>query len=81
MSRNENLSLLDLKGKILFSNEVVSRKKLSTLLNSLLENFTEKLFISKNDKVEAVILPIDEYEEMREIYKKFKSLRNNNANK
>jgi len=80
MSKNENVSLLDLKGKILFSDEVLSMKKLSTLLNSLLENFTEKIFISKNNKVEAVILPIDEYEEMREIYIKFKSLRNKNAN-
>jgi len=71
MSKNENLSLLDLKGKILFSTEVVSMKKLSTLLNGLLENFTEKIFISKNNKIEAVILPIDEYEEMKKVYRKF----------
>ena len=68
MSKNENLSLLDLKGKILFSDEMFLREKLSSLLNGLLENFTEKIFISKNDKVEAVILPIEEYESLKEVY-------------
>ena len=68
MSKNEKLSLLDLKGKILFSDEMFSREKLSSLLNGLLENFTEKIFISKNDKVEAVILPIEEYESLKEVY-------------
>jgi len=71
MSKNENLSLLDLKGKVLFSDEMYSRKKLLSLLNGLLDNFTEKIFISKNDKVEAVILPIEEYEEMKKVYRKF----------
>jgi len=70
MSKNENLSLLDLKGKVFFSDEISSRKKLLSLLNGLLDNFTEKIFISKNDKVEAVILPIKEYEEMKEVYRK-----------
>jgi PHD/YefM family antitoxin component YafN of YafNO toxin-antitoxin module len=48
-----------------------SRKKLLSLLNGLLDNFTEKIFISKNDKVEAVILPLEEYEDLKELYESF----------
>jgi PHD/YefM family antitoxin component YafN of YafNO toxin-antitoxin module len=81
MSGKEQLSLLNLKGKILFSDEVVSVRKLTILLNNLLENFTEKLFISKNNKIEAIILPIEEYEKMQDYYEKFKILRTKNANK
>jgi hypothetical protein len=75
MSGKEQLSLLNLKGKILFSDEVVSVRKLTVLLNGLLKNFTRKLFISKNDKIEAVILPIEEYEKMQNIYRKFQALK------
>jgi PHD/YefM family antitoxin component YafN of YafNO toxin-antitoxin module len=48
-----------------------SRKKLLSLLNGLLDNFTEKIFISKNDKVEAVILPLEEYEILKENYEEY----------
>jgi hypothetical protein len=70
MSGKEQLSLLNLKGKIFFSDEVVSVRKLTILLNNLLKNFTEKLFISKNNKIEAVILPVKEYERLKDVYEK-----------
>jgi len=43
-------------------------RNLSTSLSSLLDYTREKLAISKNNKLEAVIIPIEEYERMREAY-------------
>ena len=43
-------------------------RNLSTSLSSLLDYTREKLAISRNNKLEAVIIPIEEYERMREAY-------------
>jgi PHD/YefM family antitoxin component YafN of YafNO toxin-antitoxin module len=43
-------------------------RNLSTSLSSLLDYTRDKLAISKNNKLEAVIIPIEEYERMREAY-------------
>jgi PHD/YefM family antitoxin component YafN of YafNO toxin-antitoxin module len=43
-------------------------RNLSATLGSLLDYSREKLAISKNNKLEAVIIPIDEYERMKEAY-------------
>ena len=43
-------------------------RNLSTSINGLLEYSKEKLAISKNNRLEAVIIPIDEYERLKEAY-------------
>lgn len=43
-------------------------RNLSSALSSLMEYSKEKLAISKNNRLEAVIIPIEEYERMREAY-------------
>jgi PHD/YefM family antitoxin component YafN of YafNO toxin-antitoxin module len=43
-------------------------RNLSTSLSSLLDYTRDKLAISKNNKLEAVIIPIEEYERMKEAY-------------
>ena len=43
-------------------------RNLSTSLSSPLDYTREKLAISRNNKLEAVIIPIEEYERMREAY-------------
>ncbi len=43
-------------------------RNLSSTLASLLNYSKEKLAISKNNKLEAVIIPIEEYERMKEAY-------------
>jgi prevent-host-death family protein len=40
----------------------------STVLKDLMEHTKERLAISKNNKLEAVVLPIDEYERLQEAY-------------
>ena len=43
-------------------------RNLSSTINSLVNYSKEKLAISKNNKLEAVIIPIEEYEKMKEAY-------------
>jgi len=43
------------------------KERLSTILNEKLEKFNNKLFFSKNDKLEAVVIPINEYERLKEV--------------
>jgi len=43
-------------------------RNLSTALSSILEYSKEKLAISKNNKLQAVIIPIEEYESLKEAY-------------
>ncbi len=43
-------------------------RNLSATLGSLLDYSREKLAISKNNKLEAIIIPIEEYERMHEAY-------------
>ncbi len=43
-------------------------RNLSTSINSLINYSKEKLAISKNNKLEAVIISIEEYEKMKEAY-------------
>ena len=38
----------------------------SRILNDLIKHSKDRFAISKNNKIEAVILPIDEYERMKE---------------
>jgi PHD/YefM family antitoxin component YafN of YafNO toxin-antitoxin module len=49
-------------------------RNLSTSLSSLLDYTREKLAISKNNKLEAVIIPIEEYERMREAYEEMENM-------
>jgi PHD/YefM family antitoxin component YafN of YafNO toxin-antitoxin module len=50
-------------------------RNLSTSLNSLINYSKEKLAISKNNKLEAVIIPIEEYERMREAYEQMENIK------
>ena len=49
-------------------------RNLSTALGGLLDYSKEKLAISKNNKLEAVIIPIDEYEQMKEAYEEMENM-------
>ncbi|MEA3522733.1 MAG: hypothetical protein U9R50_07140 [Campylobacterota bacterium] len=40
----------------------------ATALKDLMQHSKERLAISKNNKLEAVVLPIDEYERLQEAY-------------
>jgi len=40
----------------------------SSVLGNIIDNTKEKIAISKNNKLEAVIVNIDEYEKLREAY-------------
>jgi len=48
-------------------------RNLSTSLASVIDYSKEKLAISKNNKLEAVILPIDEYERLAEFYEEMEN--------
>ena len=52
--------------------EIISATELarnvSGTLNSISKNIKEKIAISKNNKLEAVIINIEEYERMKEAY-------------
>ena len=50
-------------------------RNLSTALGGLLDYSKEKLAISKNNKLEAVIIPIDEYERMKEAYEEMENMK------
>jgi PHD/YefM family antitoxin component YafN of YafNO toxin-antitoxin module len=58
------------------TNELISSsefaKKFGTYLAQIKDNSVEKLAILKNNKVEAVIISKDEYENMKEALKKLK---------
>ena len=43
-------------------------RNLSTTLNSIIDHKKEKIAISKNNKLEAVIIDIEEYERLKEVY-------------
>lgn len=43
-------------------------RSFSTALNSIMEYSKEKLAISKNNRLEAVLISIEEYEKLREAY-------------
>ena len=43
-------------------------RNLSTALNSVITHAKEKIAISKNNKLEAVIIDIEEYERLKEAY-------------
>jgi len=58
-TRDEIISITDLA------------RNLSSSLASVIDYSKDKLAISKNNKLEAVIVPIDEYERMAEFYQKF----------
>lgn len=44
------------------------QRNLSATLNSIAEHTKEKIVIAKNNKLEAVILDIEEYERLKEAY-------------
>ena len=50
-------------------------RNLSTALGGLLDYSKEKLAISKNNKLEAVIIPIDKYERMKEAYEEMENMK------
>ncbi len=50
-------------------------RNLSTVLNSLIDYSKEKFAISKNNKLQAVIIPIEEYERMREAYEEMENIK------
>ncbi len=52
------------KDEILSVSEV--SRKFSSVINDLLNHTKEKIAIAKNNKLQAVIVPIDEYERMKE---------------
>ncbi len=52
--------------------EIISASEIargfSTVLKDLMNHTKERLAISKNNKLEAVVLPIEEYERLQEAY-------------
>jgi len=52
------------RDEILSASDVARR--FSSVLNDLISETKERFAISKNNKLEAVILPIEEYERMKE---------------
>jgi len=52
------------KDEILSVSEV--SRKFSSVINELINHKKEKIAIAKNNKLQAVIVPIDEYERMKE---------------
>ena len=54
------------RDEIISASEVA--RGLSNILNSLINHSKEKYAISKNNKLEAVILDIEEYERLQTIY-------------
>jgi PHD/YefM family antitoxin component YafN of YafNO toxin-antitoxin module len=61
-SRSEIISVTDLA------------RNLSSALGSVIDYSLDKLAISKNNKLEAVIVSIDEYERMKEAYEYMEDL-------
>ena len=55
-SRDEIISVTDLA------------RNISSTLNSIVKQTKEKIAISKNNKLEAVIIDIEEYERLKEAY-------------
>jgi len=53
-------------------NEIISASEIargfSTVLKDLMNHTKERFAISKNNKLEAVVLPIEEYERLQEAY-------------
>ena len=47
-------------------------RSFSTILNSIIDKSKDKLAISKNNKLEAVLLDIEEYERLKNAYEKIK---------
>jgi len=60
-TRDEIISITDLA------------RNLSSSLASVIDYSKDKLAISKNNKLEAVIVPIDEYERMAELYEEMEN--------
>ena len=52
--------------------EIISTSEMarsfSTVLKEIMNHTKERFAISKNNKLEAVVLPIDEYERLKEAY-------------
>ena len=52
--------------------EIISASEIargfSTVLKDLMNHTKERLAISKNNKLEAIVLPIEEYERLKEAY-------------
>lgn len=52
--------------------EIISASEIargfSSVLKDLMNHTQERLAISKNNKLEAIVLPIDEYERLKEAY-------------
>ncbi|CAA6812609.1 MAG: Unknown protein [uncultured Sulfurovum sp.] len=49
-------------------------RNFSSALNSILEHRKEKLAISKNNKLQAVLIDIEKYEQLKEAYDTLKSI-------
>ena len=49
-------------------------RNFSSVLNELINGEKERFVISKNNKLEAVILPVGEYERMKEALDSFKQI-------
>ncbi len=54
------------RDEIISASEIA--RSFSSVLKDFMNNTKERLAISKNNKLEAVVLPIDEYERLREAY-------------
>ena len=60
-------------------------RSFSTILNSIIDKSKDKLAISKNNKLEAVLLDIEEYERLKNAYdileqKEIETILNNRTN-
>ena len=54
------------RSEIISATEIA--RSFSTALNSVIENTKEKLAISKNNKLQAVLIDIEEYERLKRAY-------------
>ena len=63
------------KDEIISITEFTTKIAILLKLNSLIEYSIEKLAISKNNKLVAIIIPIDEYERLKDAYKKMENMK------
>lgn len=57
------------RDEIISASEVA--RKFSNILNSITTHKKDKLAISKNNKLEAILIDIEEYERLRTVYDSF----------
>ncbi|WP_297443083.1 type II toxin-antitoxin system Phd/YefM family antitoxin [Sulfurimonas sp.] len=62
------------RDEIISASEVA--RNFSSVLNNLMTRKKERVIISKNNKLEAVVIPIETYERMQEAFENVQGIKN-----